>query len=353
MEALSKKHLMCWQGHNITLTEQNSGMSFLPQIYTVLVNYKGWEDTIECLESLLKLDYPHNKIMVVDNASPDNSFQHLINWADSYFKNEPSAFAVLTRKQVLEVDTVALEATTKLFFYQSDQNAGFAAGNNIGIRFALQQNSADFLWLLNNDTVVDKNCLSELVKEALSVESKKKKVGIWGSKILYYHAPDTIQALGGKLSLRTFTSSHIAEGLKEAEIPERIQAPDYIVGASMFVSKTFIEQVGLLDESYFLYFEELDWAERGRRKGFTLGFARQSKVFHKEGRSIGSSSSGKKKSELADYHGIRSKIIFFKKFYPERRLQLFSLLMASVILRLTRFQFSRAMTTLRLMLTTR
>lgn len=318
-------------------------MKLQPKVYIVILNYQSWSDTIECLESLFQLKYENKEIIVVDNASPNNSHEKLINWATE----NNLLFNVLLEKELGQVSS--LDRKNSFSFLKATANRGFASGNNLGIRYVLQKNDHDYIWLLNNDTTVDPNSLAELVNGAETDQSQNKRVGIWGSKLLYFHKPHLIQALGGKLDRRSFTTSHLHEGEQDSASHNVLSLPlDYVVGASLFVSRKFIEEVGLLNEDYFLYFEELDWAERSRKAGFELGYVPTSRVYHKEGSTIGSSNSGKKKSDLADYHGQRSKILFFKTYYPERKFQLLFILSVSVILRLSRFQFKRAISIIKL-----
>ncbi|WP_114778927.1 glycosyltransferase family 2 protein [Botryobacter ruber] len=325
-------------------------MPSVPKVFIILLNYKGWEDTIECLQSLQQLVYKNWSAIVIDNNSPNDSVKHLTDWAVATFSNNPAAFTLMDDTGILE-KKIAPETVVTLI--RSSHNSGFAAGNNLGIKLALQQSDCDYLWLLNNDTTVAANSLTELVHKAENACLHKQKTGIWGSKLLYYHQPDTLQAVGGKFSLSTFRSSHIGENQKdEGQFDIEEVKQDYVVGASMFVSRALVEDVGLLDESYFLYFEELDWATRARLCGYKLGFVSSSKIFHKEGKTIGSSSEGHKKSGLADFHGIRSKIIYIKKFYPQKLLRLYISLIASVILRIGRLQFKRARKVILLILKT-
>ncbi len=324
----------------------------LPWVSIILLNYNGYQDTIECLTSLFKLDYQSFSIIIVDNHSSDNSLDHIEQWLqncdhrNSNFYSDRKVIDSFHNHETVSAGTEwpsPIQEGSFITTIQAGKNLGFAGGNNIGIKYAIHYFAPDFLWILNNDTVVAPDSLTQLVLEAQKDLSYGKKIGIWGSKLLYYHQPDIIQAIGGKLNLTYLTTSHLAEGLQDlpSSQPES-PAQDYVVGASLFVSKKLIQEVGLLSEDYFLYFEELDWAKRGEKAGFRLGYVPTSKVYHKEGKSIGSSSAGKKKSDLADYHGLRSKIIFFRKFYPERKLQLYTVLMASVLLRLGRLQFKRA-----------
>lgn len=318
----------------------------MPKVYTILLNYQGWQDTVECLESVLASDYANNQVLVVDNNSPNDSLPRLRQWAKGYTAKHPCTFEELN-----EQDSLHTNPKADVTLIKASRNNGFAAGNNIAIRHALLRNDFDFLWLLNNDTTVAPNALTELVKAATMKKANGKNIGMWGAKLLYYHQPDTLQAIGGRLNTFTFTTRHIAENQLATSVTNTTCPPqDYVVGASMFVTRAFVQEVGLLNESYFLYFEEIDWATRGRQKGFDLGFVPSCCVYHKEGKTIGSSSDGAQKSCLADYHGVRSKILFVQKFYPAKLPWLYVLLLGSVFLRLKRWQFKRALQVVRLML---
>ncbi|MGK7368687.1 MAG: glycosyltransferase family 2 protein, partial [Candidatus Halalkalibacterium sp. M3_1C_030] len=133
-----------------------------PKVHIIILNWNGKEDTIECLNSLKALEYPNFEIVVVDNASSDGS--------------------------VSEIKDKFPETT----LLESEINRGYAGGNNIGLRYALNHDS-DYAWILNNDTVVDKNALGSLVKK-MKIDGS---IGICGSRLVYYHDRETIQALGG------------------------------------------------------------------------------------------------------------------------------------------------------------
>ncbi|GAB2534981.1 glycosyltransferase family 2 protein [Rufibacter soli] len=337
----------------------NTGTNTSPWVSIVLLNYNGFQDTIECLESLLKLEHRSFNIIVVDNQSSDNSLAHIQDWLSEKISlaalPTPVAFGKGQEYAHLSYTTEkdwmsGLGTPAFITTIQAGQNLGFASGNNVGITYALGHFSPEFVWLLNNDTVVATDSLSQLVARAQASADLGQKIGIWGAKLFYYDQPDTLQAIGGKLNLKTLSTSHIGEGLPDGPAfnTETVDQ-DYVVGASLFVSKAFLADVGLLNQAYFLYFEELDWATRGKEKGYGLGYVWQCRVYHKEGRAAGSSSNGSKKSALADYHGIRSKIIYFTSYYPQRRLQLYSLLLASSVLRLVRRDFGKAFQVLKLM----
>jgi GT2 family glycosyltransferase len=194
-------------------------------------------------------------------------------------------------------------------------NLGFAGGNNAGIAAAGLQRYSHF-WLLNTDTVIHHQALQALLRRAQA----EPHPGIVGSTLLYYDRPDCVQAMGGgRLELPGVLISHIGEGLDLQALPRepanmaRMEAQmAYVVGASMLVSADFVRQVGPMCEDYFLYFEELDWAFRGR-KWFALGYAPTSLVFHKVG-----GSSTRSVSDFAMRLLCRNKMRFVARFLPER-----------------------------------
>jgi GT2 family glycosyltransferase len=145
-------------------------------------------------------------------------------------------------------------------------------------------------------------------------------VGLCGSTLLYYHSPRTVQALGGSIYNRwTARVGHIGLGLDIDDAPPHHVVEcrmKYVVGASMFVRNSFLEQIGLLDERYFLYFEEIDWAKRAKGL-FGLAYCPGSIVYHKEGASIGTSDlKGKQRSELSERFASRNRVLFTRIHYP-------------------------------------
>ncbi|WP_245807298.1 glycosyltransferase family 2 protein [Desulfurobacterium atlanticum] len=301
------------------------------------------------MESVLINDYPNYQVIVIDNNSPNNSMEYIKKWAEGKLNvwvkpdhplrhlsfppiKKPITYVYYTREEAEKGGNSKLEAnlnrkmpegiTTKypLVFIQAGKNLGFAGGNNVGIRYALTKNDFEYIWFLNNDTVIEKDALSKMVQKFEKYKKEGKKVGILGSKLLYYDRPEIIQGIGGIYNKWFAVAKHLGifeEDKGQYDNEEVIDKIDYIIGASMLVSKEFIEEVGVMCEDYFLYFEEMDWTLRGKKKGYQLGYCWKSKVYHKEGGSIGSSSKGNKKSEIADYYGLRNRIVFTKKFYPK------------------------------------
>ena len=301
----------------------------LPAVVTVLVNWNGSDDTIECLESLLVSDYPNHFVVVVDNGSKDNSLLELAAWAKGSLERPPKSdqFSELAPKAcdkpvplvTLSVDDVAKgqgwDPNAKVFLVDGKRNIGFAGGVNVGIRLALSNRDVGYVWVLNNDTVVAPDCLSRMERRMRD----EKGAGMCGSRILFYRQPDRVQVLGGgRFSHWTGTSHLIGNGQpvsSAVDIREVEAKLDHLSGASMLVSRNFIEEIGLMDEGYFLYYEELDWYTRGKNR-YRLVYADDAVVYHKEGASIGSSHRRIHRSPLSCFFLVRSRLRFTRKFFP-------------------------------------
>src|SRR5690606_535592 len=135
-----------------------------------------------------------------------------------------------------------------LVLIKAKENKGFSHGNNIALQFGLQQNNAAYFWILNNDTIVDPNALIEL-----KLYHQQHQKTILGSKLLYYSNKEVIQAVGGSFNKSLYICKHIGEGKSKNVSKNELQDIDYPIGASMFVSRLFVEEVGLLNEEFFLY----------------------------------------------------------------------------------------------------
>lgn len=313
----------------------------IPMIYIVIVNYKGYNDTIECLESIIENQYKNYKIIVVDNCSEDDSLKFIKSWTDS---KKGAVNCLCFNEDIIDSKKIAVAEDTRLILLQANSNGGFAKGNNIGIKYALSKNDFEYIWFLNNDTVIEKDSLLKLVEKTLSDKNNGLNTGITGSKLLFYDKRDIIQGVGGKYNKWIGNSKHI--GGFERDVGQYNNNAvagkiNYIIGASMFVSKKFIYDIGLMYEDYFLYFEDLDWAIRGKRKGWNLGYCWESRVYHKFGVTIGSSENKKEKSEISDYYALRNRILFTKKFYPYCLFTVYAGFIAVVFNRIARKQFKR------------
>ena len=186
--------------------------SNLPLVLTIIVNWKGADDTIECLESLFASDYPNQRVIVVDNGSKDGSLSKLAAWAEGTFPVCPKsdtrgAWVPVVCERLIPVVTLSLddavnrrgwEAEANLVLVDAGRNRGFAGGVNIGLQFALANNTVRYVWVLNNDTVVAGDCLSRMVRRM----GDDSALGMCGSRILYYSQPDRVQVLGGARFVR-------------------------------------------------------------------------------------------------------------------------------------------------------
>lgn len=326
------------------------------KIYVLVLNWNGWADTIECLESVFRSRWANFQVIVCDNASSDGSLDHIKAWADGRLDvfswpdnplrdfsyppiSKPVSYVEYDRQQA-EAGGVPAHSSSQLILVQTGANLGFAGGNNVGLRYALARGDFAYLWLLNNDTVTPPNTLPLMIAKM----HRQPDVGMCGSTLLYYHKPDTIQAAGGGVFNKWLGTTHSIAGLMpvthnvdEHSVTARMS---YVSAASMLVSRNFIRQVGLMCEDYFLYFEELDWAVRATGQ-FSMAFAPKAVVYHKEGASIGSSSDPKKKSALSDYFGIRNRLLFARKYYPYTLPTVYLGLFAAIWNRIRRKQLSR------------
>jgi len=335
---------------------ETAAPSDVPRVYIVLLNWNGWGDTIECLECLLRLQYPDYRVVVCDNGSEDGSIDRIRDWADGRLDVRVSpgmdarclSFPPVGKPiPYFEYERAAAEAGGRtgvdapLVLIRTGGNLGFAGGTNVGLRYGLAKGDLDYAWILNNDTASLPDSLGALVRRM----EQDPGVGFCGSTILRYAAPGRIQALGGAAYNKWIGSNrHLGLSLKyplvvdETEIEKRMR---YVIGASMLVSRRLLGEIGLMCEDYFLYFEELDWATRAKGK-FSLAFASRSVVFHKEGGTIGTKSDPMEKSFLSDYYSLRNRLVFTRKHHPVALPTVWLGLFVALARRLRRGQLDRA-----------
>lgn len=324
-----------------------------PFVYIIILNWHGWHDTIECLESVFRTGYPNYRVIVCDNKSTDNSYEHIKAWARGDLNVHTTgsnplrglSFPPIPKPvQYAEYDRQLAEnggdfkESAKLVLIQNGDNLGFAGGNNVGLRYAMARADFEYIWLLNNDTVVHQEALSALIQRL----KEKRDAGMCGSTLLYYDDPKAVQSLGGATYNKWLGTNANIRPDKEiisftsADVESKM---DYIIGASLLISRRLIDKIGLMDESYFLYYEELDLALRASGL-FSLAYAPQSIVYHKEGQSIGTNSKTFN-SYTSDYYVMRNKFRFTKKHYPLALPTVYISVIIALLNRIRRRQWDR------------
>jgi GT2 family glycosyltransferase len=258
------------------------------------VNWNGWKDTIECLDALRECTYPQLTVIVVDNGSSNDSVARIH------------------------------AAYPDVIFLRSEKNLGFSGGNNLGIRYALAQDAA-YLWLLNNDTKPAAEALSALVAKA----ETDRAIGAVASICYYADAPSTVEAwAGGRVNLWVGYVSR-------SKGPRRDNWFHHLYGASMLISRRAIEDAGLLDEGFFLYWEETEFCLRLRKKGWRIAAAPDSHVLHK----VNASSEGNRIA--LDRYQTASGLRILRLHSPAPNLASILYLTARFARRLARLQFTR------------
>lgn len=302
----------------------------LAKVYIVLVNWNGWQDTIECLESVFRNNYGNYRVVVVENGSRDDSHERIKCWAAGELPAsvcDAGPLKSLTDPpvpkpvQYVEYDRSTAERGGEpgmeppLILIRSESNCGFAGGNNIALRYALARCDFTYAWLLNNDTVIAPDALSAMVRRMEDCPG----AGMCGSLLPYYDRPDIIWTQGGGTFNRWFArSACIGNGLPLNEglarnMVERLMK--YVAGASLLVTREFLEEVGLMCEDYFLYNEEPDWAFRGSRR-YTLVYTPESIVYHKVGMSTNKGFDLKEDIDFPEDYVFRSSLKFTRTFFP-------------------------------------
>jgi GT2 family glycosyltransferase len=288
-------------------------------VAVIVLNWNNAADTIACIESLLRMDRDV-AIIVVDNASTDGSASQIDHWALVELPKRNRERATQGREPYLAEREWARPAgevryarprsapVCVIHFVQTGSNLGYAGGNNAGLRSAMPHAYAYF-WILNNDTRVATDALSKALERIAS----NPEIGLCGSTLVYDEAPTLVQCRGGG-SFQRLTGrpgqigglTHISDPVDLAAIERRMR---YVNGAATLVRRQFIDEIGLMDEGYFLYFEELDWAVRAKGK-YRLAYAPESIIRHKVGASIGTDDRGGEGSDLAAYYMTRNRIRF-------------------------------------------
>jgi GT2 family glycosyltransferase len=287
------------------------------KIGVVILNYNGWQDTLACVESVLGSTDAPAWVIIVDNASRDGSVRWLRHWASGAMEFTLRELGAPTScpkpLPLVEIANGEAPPPGSVVLLCNAANKGYAAGNNAGIRLLMQW-GADAVWILNNDTVVDKGALGAMRTRLFS----KQRPGLCGARVCYM-GTDILQCrAGGKtnpwigLSYLDGKKSPAAEALRDA--PEDVERRlNFIYGACVMASRAFLETVGLMDERYFLYNEEQDWAYSAKGQ-FDFAYAPDAVIWHKEGSTTGLSSHTVNARAL--YYLTRSRVLLTAKHMP-------------------------------------
>ena len=331
------------------MTTQIYGKGQEAVILAVVINWNGWRDTVSCIQSLCGLSGPLLNVVICDNGSNDDSFEQLSNWlagnagSTDQFHTPLGSGTHLTRFNGPFSRTVQ-----KVYLLRLPKNLGYAGAINRCITWGQEALIARDFWLLNNDVKVDPQALSQLV----AVTRSAPDIGLCGSVLLDWDHPETVQAIGGIYRRYLAVGWHLKALPSGAVQHEEVFFDiDYPVGASLFVTHEYLETVGLMDDAYFLYYEEMDWAERGRRLGFRPAVALGSLVQHKEGASTGSHGGVRNKSPLSERYGVINRLRITRKFWPLYLPVVWMSLWLVVLDRLIHGEWARAQLVFRLMFT--
>lgn len=250
-----------------------------PKVLIIILNWNGWKDTLVCLQSVQRINYPNFRVLVVDNGSSDESVAEI-------------------RRAFPNVDLL-----------ETGKNLGYAGGNNAGIAHAMNEQAA-FILLLNNDTIVDPDILTAFVGAA----SVYPAAGIFGAKSYYYSKPEIVWALGGKWDRGNTEIMFIGKDEHDSVVPyTQPFEVEYVIGCALFCRVDMIQNIGMMEEAFFLNFEEMDWCYRARAAGHLSYSVPDAKLWHKVSVSFGGS-----ESPLWKYFMTRNELLWARRHLPLR-----------------------------------
>lgn len=241
------------------------------RVAVVILNWNNTPDTLACLRSVIALDYPVTHIIVVDNGSTDDSVSQI------------------------------REAFPGIEILETGENLGYTGGNNVGIRYALSQ-EADYIWLLNDDSLVAKDALSSLIWAA----NVHPDAGFLGPMVRIKEKPDHILFAGGFLDPDMHLQHRGLGEIDQGQYRDVIEV-DYLSGCALLVRRSAVEKVGLLDERFFTYGEDVEWCYRGKQAGIKVLFVPQAVVWHPDTQQRDIS------SPRVMYYSTRNHLLFLRK----------------------------------------
>jgi GT2 family glycosyltransferase len=287
----------------------------------VIVAYNSADVVLECLESLLGSENVQLRIVVCDNASPDNTVEAIRSWASGETpfeipRDSPVHGSPTVPKPVSLAEYPADRATTlrgdqlgRVTLLRSPRNLGFAGGVNLGLAALRPQPDIGLFWVLNPDCVVAPQTARAYVETAAASPG----FALIGSRTVFYDSPERIQTDGGRVRRWTGVCDSVHSGRSAGATPlPSPESLDFISGANMVASRAFLERIGPLAEDYFLYYEEVDWAFR--REDLPLILSAEALVYHHGGTTIGTGNLTRRPSAFANYFNYRNRIRFLTRF---------------------------------------
>jgi len=246
----------------------------MPKVGIIILNWNNYSDTKECLMSLQELNYKNYFVIVIDNGSIDGSTDKIKNEFPDYF------------------------------YIYNKENLGYSGGNNVGIRFALEKN-ADLILILNNDTIVTSNLLSLLI----DVITGSQKIGMVGPRIYSYYDPLIFQISSGEIDMLKIRIKARWTNVKNNKHAQNFYPVSKLPGSCLLIKREVIQNIGLMDENYFLYYADTDMQRRARKQGWLLYNVPHAKIYHKISATI------KKDLLMAYYYDSRDFLYYVKKNY--------------------------------------
>lgn len=316
-----------------------------PLVSIILLNWNGYDDTLEALESLYQINYPNYNVIVVDNHSTNNSIEKIIEYTKGNIKVETTFTKYQDNKPIIlnhirednlnqSINNTSTKDKKKLLLIENYENYGFAKGNNIAIDYTLKHDNPDYVLLLNNDTIVDANFLDNMIKVALSDD----KIGIIGPKFYYYDfdgAHDKIWCIGSVVDLEHYPGHHSIMDEDNYNLNGNVIECDWVSGAGLLIKSELLAE-NYLDTSFFFGCEDVDLAVNVKNKGYKVVTVMDSIIWHKVGMSR-----HKHSTFQTEYNHIKTNLQFIKKhknnYYlnlPRYAYQIFKLYLTALINRI-------------------
>lgn len=296
------------------------------KVAIIILNWNGWLDTVECLESLFQISYPDFTVIVVDNGSKDDSIERIRDYCSGKIQVESPFFSFSPSNKPIKIieysydisknsfssDYSVQEYSQSLILIKNPKNSGFSGGNNIGIKFSLEILNPDYILLLNNDTVVDPEFLDKLIE----VSECDKKIAVVGPKVYFYEFNgnnNIISLIGAKINWKKYPGYfHVGNYSTDTEDTlHGFKEADWISGVAMMFKVNNIP-IKYLNTDFFFGCEDVDFCIQLKRHGYKAFISMESKIWHKVGMSRNKRSSIRLKRMSID---ILTNFKLFKKYH--------------------------------------